>query len=64
MNTMEYRRLISFGRSSYVVSLPKEWIGQNNLKKGDLVYLQESGPNLLLSKKESDEKVEEVEVIG
>ena len=60
---MEYRKLISFGKSSYVVSLPKEWIGQNNLKKGDLVYLQESGPNLLLSKKESDEKGEEREKI-
>ncbi|MEK6905931.1 MAG: phosphate uptake regulator PhoU [Nanoarchaeota archaeon] len=60
---MEYRRLISFGKSSFVVSLPKEWIGQNSLKKGDLVYLQESGPNLLLSKKDSDEKVEEREKI-
>jgi len=60
---MEYRRLISFGKSSFVVSLPKEWIGQNSLKKGDLVYLQESGPNLLLSKKESDEKAEEREKI-
>ena len=60
---MEYRRLISFGKSSFVVSLPKEWIGQNSLKKGDLIYLQESGPNLLLSKKESDEKAEEREKI-
>ncbi len=60
---MEYRRLISFGKSSFVVSLPKEWVGQNSLKKGDLVYLQESGPNLLLSKKDSDEKVEEREKI-
>lgn len=60
---MEYRRLISFGKSSFVVSLPKEWIGQNSLKKGDLVYLQESGPNLLLSKKDSDEKAEEREKI-
>ncbi len=60
---MEYRRLISFGKSSFVVSLPKEWIGQNSLKKGDLVYLQESGPNLLLSKKESDEKAEDREKI-
>lgn len=58
---MEYRRLISFGKSSFVVSLPKEWINQNTLKKGDLVYLQESGPNLLLSKKEGDEKTEERE---
>ncbi|MEK6899809.1 MAG: phosphate uptake regulator PhoU, partial [Nanoarchaeota archaeon] len=60
---MEYRRLISFGKSSFVVSLPKAWIGQNDLKKGDFIYLQENGPNLLLSKKETDEKGEEREKI-
>ena len=47
---MEYRKLISFGKSSYVVSLPKPWIGQNKLKKGDLIYMEENGQNLMLSK--------------
>ncbi len=47
---MEYRKLISFGKSSFVVSLPKPWIGQNKLKKGDLIYMEESGQNLMLSK--------------
>jgi phosphate uptake regulator len=46
---MEYRKLISFGKSSYVVSLPKGWVVQNKLKKGDLIYLEESGPNLVLT---------------
>jgi phosphate uptake regulator len=46
---MEYRRLISFGKSSFVVSLPKGWVVQNKLKKGDLIYFEESGPNLVLT---------------
>lgn len=38
---MEYRKIISFGKSSFVISLPKNWIRRNNLGKGDLVYLNE-----------------------
>ncbi len=55
---MEYRRLISFGKSSFVVSLPKAWINQNKLVKGDLIYLEENGPKLLISKKEDESKKE------
>ncbi len=38
---MESRKVISFGSSSFVVSLPKSWITENKLKKGDLVYLDD-----------------------
>ncbi len=58
---MEYRKLISFGKNSYVVSLPKVWVKQNKLKKGDLIYLEESGGNILLSKKEFEKKDDEKE---
>lgn len=60
---MEFRKIISFGKSSFVVSLPKVWINQNKLKKGDLIYLEENGPKLLLSKKEAEDKKEEKEKI-
>ncbi len=56
---MEYRRLISFGKSSFVVSLPKIWVTRNGLVKGDLIYLEENGPNLVISKKETYDKKEE-----
>ena len=46
---MEYRKLISFGKNSFVVSLPKPWVIQNNLKKGDLIYVDERESHLLLS---------------
>ena len=34
---MEQRKIISLGRSSLVVSLPKHWIEMNKLKRGDMV---------------------------
>ena len=40
---MEYRKLIKFGESSHVVSLPTAWIRAHGLKKGDLIYLEENG---------------------
>ncbi|MBU0456553.1 MAG: phosphate uptake regulator PhoU [Nanoarchaeota archaeon] len=45
----EYRKLISFGKSSYVISLPKAWVNQNQLKKGDLIYFDEKEKDLILS---------------
>ena len=34
---MEQRKIISLGRSSLVISLPKHWIELNELKQGDMV---------------------------
>ena len=36
---MEQRKIISLGRSSLVVSLPKHWIELNGLKRGDTVSM-------------------------
>ena len=43
MQYLEYRKLIKFGNSSHVISLPGEWIKKNNLSKGDVVYLDING---------------------
>ena len=51
---MEYRKLISFGKSSFVVSIPKPWINKQNLKKGDVLYFEETEENLILSAKEKE----------
>lgn len=64
---MEYRKLISFGKNSFVVSLPKSWVRQNNLKKGALVYVEEKDNNLLLGlgdRQEVQEKSREISVDG
>jgi phosphate uptake regulator len=37
---MEIRKLQLIGGSSYMVSLPKEWVRSNSLKQGDEIFLQ------------------------
>lgn len=55
---MEYRKLISFGKSSFVVSLPKTWVTKQKLKKGDVLHFQDQGPNLILMPKEKEDEEE------
>ena len=40
---MGFRKVISFGDSSFVISLPKEWVNKNNVKKGDSVSVEDDG---------------------
>jgi len=44
----EHRRLIKFGNSSHIISVPNNWIKKNNLKKGDLIYVNENGNGELI----------------
>ena len=54
---MIYRKLIKFGNSSYVVSLPAEWIKKNNLNKGSVIFLDSDiNDNIILSPKEIKNK--------
>jgi len=54
---MEARKIIRFGNSSHVVSIPKSWIQENKLKKGDLVYLEKnSNGELILWPREKEEE--------
>lgn len=55
---IDFRRLISFGKSSFVVSLPKSWIEKNKLSKGDLVYLKENEHELNITSREKEESKE------
>lgn len=60
---MDFRKLIKFGNSSYVISLPSKWIRKNELKKGDMVYFEENGNNeLILNPKEKERKSEDKEM--
>lgn len=64
---MDYRKVISFGKSSFVISLPKTWIKQNDVKKGQLVYINIKENDLLISAKEhesSEEKTTTINVDG
>ena len=48
MINLEPRSLIKFGNSSYVISLPKDWVEKNKLKKGDSVFIEQNGNEELI----------------
>lgn len=52
---METRKLIQFGKSSLIISLPKTWIDRNKLKKGDIIYLDEKADSLQIQPKVSED---------
>ncbi len=60
---MDYRKLISFGKSSFVVSIPKEWMSTNNLQKGDTVTLNIRNQNLIIQPKDSHEIKNKSEIV-
>ena len=58
-----YRKLIKFGNSSHIISLPSSWVKKNKLKKGDLIYFTENGSNeLILTSKEDNKEIPEKEI--
>ncbi len=60
---MDYRKLIKFGNSSHIVSLPTSWIKKNKLKKGDLIYFNENGNGeIVLSAKEGNNEILDKEI--
>jgi phosphate uptake regulator len=58
---METRKIVKTGANTFTVSLPKEYIRANNLAKGDLLYLNNEGSKLILSKL-ADNKVKTKEI--
>lgn len=60
---METRKIISFGNSSYVISMPKAWVRENKLKKGDLLNIEEKKDELLIYPGQNDKKEEPKHII-
>ena len=53
---MDQRKIIKFGKSSSIISLPRKWLQQNSLSFGDFVFISEMGPNLMIMPDEKKEK--------
>lgn len=54
---MESRKIIKFGNSSYVVTIPADWMQRNNLEKGSEVFLEENNSVIsIFPKLEKDER--------
>ena len=62
MITIDVRKLISFGKGSYIISMPKSWIEKNNLKKGDLISVDDGGFELVLKARGEEKKQESKEI--
>lgn len=60
---MEQRRLIQFGNSSCVVSLPKYWLDKYKLKKGDRIFIEEEPGSIRVYPKIEEEKKEENKIV-
>ncbi|MBI2175845.1 phosphate uptake regulator PhoU [Candidatus Woesearchaeota archaeon] len=52
----EFRKLMAFGNSSFVVSVPKDWVEKNRLKKGDILVVDERPNELTFASKDSSER--------
>ncbi len=61
---MEHRKLIKFGNSSFIVSLPTDWVKKNRLKKGDLMYysLENDGIKFCPEFKEEKKELKEITI--
>ncbi|MBW3018228.1 hypothetical protein KY325_03655 [Candidatus Woesearchaeota archaeon] len=56
---METRKLIKFGKNSFVLTVPKTWIDKNNLDSKHPVFVEENSNDLIVSieqKKDKEEK--------
>ncbi len=53
------RKLVEQGGSTLMVSLPAKWTGTYGLKKGDIVFLEENGKNIII-KTENAKNVEKI----
>ena len=59
---MNTRKIIEFGKSSYVVSIPKDWFDKHKLKKGDLLYFDDCSEELVFCPFKKDHKKRKVEI--
>lgn len=56
------RQLVKHGTSTLMVSLPKRWLDQHGLKKGDPIHITPLPEKLILSKKERGYEQKEIRV--
>lgn len=59
---MEHRKIMALGKSSSAVTLPKDWLEENSLEKGDFVIMHKGSDGSLMVQPYSDE-AEEVKKI-
>jgi phosphate uptake regulator len=53
---VEMRKIYSSGGSSYIITLPKRWVEENNLKVGDSIIMQIGENSITITTKRSETK--------
>jgi len=59
---MEYRKIQLTGDSTYVISLPKVWIKNNKINKGDVLSVVARGEEITFRIKEEKERAAEIKI--
>lgn len=59
---MEKRRLIKFGKNSYVISLPKGWVTANRLTKGSELLIEEKPSSVIVSASTAEQQERTVRI--
>jgi len=59
---MEIRKLVKSGTASHTISLPKDWIQKNKLKKGDLLYIKEQNNDIIISSEQKKQPPKNKEI--
>ena len=62
MNT-NFRKLIKFGKNSFVMTIPKDWIRENKLTNKNVLFVEEKDNDLVVSLKEGPEKKDTIKII-
>ena len=64
--SMETRKVQITGGSTYIVSLPPDWVRQNNISKGSILSMESSGDslNIYLNNRKRKEIIKELEISG
>ncbi|MBW2986956.1 hypothetical protein KY336_00250 [Candidatus Woesearchaeota archaeon] len=60
---METRKLIKFGKNSFVLTVPKSWIDKNNLNSKQPVFVEENANDLIITTEQKKDKEEKKIVI-
>ena len=60
---MDYRKLMEFGNGSYIITIPRSWAKSNNLKKGDLLMMDEKEHELVIGTKPSSVESQHTEIV-
>ena len=59
MVKINFRKIIAFGNGGYIVSLPRSWIYENKLGKGDMLAMDQGSDQLTFSISSNEQKKEE-----